>query len=172
MYLEEYYVKCRSGEIVVGREMMLCLDGLVQDIEDPQYRFDAEKAHKRIKFIETQCRHSISPFAGKPFLLELWEKAFIEAVYGFYLCDSESEQWVRRFTDAILVVGRKNGKTSLCAALGNAEFFCGQSYALRVVSGRCRDHGGAARPPARGMVGARPVLPGLRRLDAMPGGLR
>lgn len=126
MYLDEYYQKCCSGEITSGRELRQCLAALIEDMQDPQYKFDVEKAHKRIKFIETQCRHSISPFAGKPFLLELWEKAFIEAIYGFYIYNADFGRWVRRFTDALLVIGRKNGKTSLCAALGNAEFFCGE----------------------------------------------
>jgi len=127
MYLEEYHLKCKSGEPVVGKELMQCLDKLIVDLGDERYRFDVTDAHKRIKFIETQCRHSISPFAGKPFLLTLWEKAFIEALYGFYIFSQEDARWIRRFTEALLEIGRKNGKTSFCAALGNAEFFCGQT---------------------------------------------
>jgi phage terminase large subunit-like protein len=33
--------------------------------------------------------------------------------------------WRRKFTRSLLLVGRKNGKTSLCAADANSEFFCG-----------------------------------------------
>ncbi len=122
-FLIEYYQKCASGEIIIGRELMTELEMLMADMEDPQYRFDTTDAHKRISFIEKECRHSISPFAGKPFILELWEKAYLEAFYGFYM--EIDEKWLRRFIESTLLVGRKNGKTSLCAADGLAEFFCG-----------------------------------------------
>jgi phage terminase large subunit-like protein len=122
-FLFEYIEKCKSGEIVIGKELMLMLDILVNDMDDPQYRFDTAEAHKRIRFIECECRHSISPFAGKPFILELHQKAFIEALYSFYM--EIDGVWLRRFTEALKVIGRKNGKSTEAAAIGNAEFFCG-----------------------------------------------
>jgi phage terminase large subunit-like protein len=122
-FLKEYYEKYKAGEILVGRELMAQLDMLIEDMDNPEYKFDVTEAHKRIKFIENECKHSISPFAGKPFLLELWEKAFVEALYAFYV--QIEGQWLRRFTEATLVIGRKNGKTSFSASLGNTEFFCG-----------------------------------------------
>ena len=125
-YLLEYYEKCCSGEIVVGKELLQCLRNLMEDLADEQYRFDLAEPHKRIRFIEIKCKHSISPFAGKPFLLELWQKAFIEASYGFKIFDDEFSLWVRRFVEALLIIGRKNGKSSMAAALGNCEFFCGE----------------------------------------------
>ena len=54
---------------------------------------DFSDAHKRIKFIETKCRHSEAPF-GKPFVLELFQKAFIEAIYSFKIYDDELGHWV------------------------------------------------------------------------------
>lgn len=126
-YLIEYYEKCRSREIIVGQELMMCLETLIENLQDEQYHYEMAEPHKRIKFIETKCCHSISPFAGKPFLLELWQKALIEATYGFKIYDEEASKWLRRFTDILLIIGRKNGKSSLCAALGNCEFFCGET---------------------------------------------
>jgi len=124
-YLVEYYEKCKTGEIIVGKEILIGLELLMEDMEDPQYKFDLTEAHKRINFIEKECKHSISPFAGKPFLLELWEKAYLEAKYSFYM-DIEGK-FLRRFNRTLLLIGRKNGKTTLCAADGNAEFFCGNT---------------------------------------------
>lgn len=122
-YLVEYIEKCKSGEILVGQELMKQLDMLIDDMQNPLFRFDTTEAHKRISFIENECKHSISPFAGKPFLLELHQKAFREAIFGFYM---EIEGvWRRRFIEVTYMVGRKNGKTSEVAADGNAEFFCG-----------------------------------------------
>jgi phage terminase large subunit-like protein len=122
-YLVEYYEKCKTGEIIIGRELMTQLQILIDDMQSPMYKFDPTEAHKRIKFIERECKHSISPFAGKPFILELWQKALIEALYGFYM--EIDEQWLRRFNEVLLVIGRKNGKSSFCSALALAEFFCG-----------------------------------------------
>lgn len=123
-FLLEYYRKCKTGQIIVGRELLQQLEMLYLDMQNPAlYKFDTTEAHKRINFIERECKHSISPFAGNPFILELWQKAYLEASYGFYmLIDGE---WLRRFTRTLLVVARKNGKSTLCAADALAEFFCG-----------------------------------------------
>lgn len=122
-YLAEYYGKCKSGEILIGKELMQQLEMLMGDTKNPAYKLDLTEPHKRIKFIQENCKHSISPYAGQPFILELWQKAIIEALYGFYM---ELEgRWVRRFTDLLLVIGRKNGKSTFCSALALAEFFCG-----------------------------------------------
>lgn len=124
-YLVEYYEKCKSKEIIIGKELMTQLEMLMEDMKNPIYRFEPAEAHKRIKFIENECKHSISPFAGDPFLLQLHQKAFREAIYGFKM--EIEDKWLRRFTEVTYMVGRKNGKTSEVAADGNAEFFCGNT---------------------------------------------
>lgn len=122
-FLLEYIDKCKVGKIIIGKELMAQLDNLVEDLLSGIYQFNLEEPHKRIKFIQENCKHSISPFAGQPFILELWQKALIEALYGFYMY--LEEKWIRRFTDLLLVIGRKNGKSALCSALALAEFFVG-----------------------------------------------
>ncbi len=124
-YLLEYYSKIKSSEIIVGKELLMQLEMLMKDMKDDKYKFDLTEAHKRIKFIEAECKHSISPFAGKPFKLELWQKAHIEACYGFYIYIEDI--CVRRFNYTTLIVGRKNGKSTYAAALALAEFFCGNA---------------------------------------------
>ena len=124
-YLEEYAEKILSGEIIANYWIKKQYEQLVRDMKSGEYIIDLEEAHKRIKFIERKCKHTKSPFAGKPVILELWEKAAIEAVYGFYINDEETGELIRRFTYMLLFIPRKNGKSTLAAALGNAEFFCG-----------------------------------------------
>ncbi len=131
-WLIEYYKRCRSGEIVIGRELKTTLENLIQDIfcRSGVYRFDLEAAHKRIKFIETEIKHFESPFAGKPFILTLNQKAITEAIFGFYVFDpdtSDGGRWARRFQEIFLLVARKNGKTPFVAALVLAEWFCGEA---------------------------------------------
>lgn len=131
-FLIEYYKRCRSGEIVIGRELKTTLEGLMQDIlyRSDVYRFTLAAAHKRIHFIETQVKHFESPFAGKPFILALCQKAIAEAIFGFYVYDTELSSgagWVRRFQEVFLLMARKNGKTPFTAALVLSEWFCGEA---------------------------------------------
>lgn len=124
-WLIEYYQACCGGDIRIGRELMLQLERCMQDLQDPQVRFSLEAPHKRIRFIETRCRHFEAPYAGKPFLLELFQKAYAEALFGFQIFDPELNRWVRKYQESIFLVGRKNGKTPFIGALCLAEFFCG-----------------------------------------------
>lgn len=125
-FLLEYTMKCKSGEIIIGNELMKMLDILLTHFDNPDIKIDFEDAHKRIKFIETQCKHFEAPFAGHPFILLLFQKAFIEAIYIFKIYDDEIKKWVRLYLEFLFVVGRKNGKTPLISAIDLAEFFCGE----------------------------------------------
>ncbi len=118
-YLVEYYEKIKDGEILVGKELLTVLEKLMEDMENPRYFYDTRPGKVRIEFIETFCKHTKSPFNGKPFILELWEKAVLEASYGFKMKDTG----LRRFNEVVLLVARKNGKTTFIAAIDLAEFF-------------------------------------------------
>lgn len=125
-YLLQYISKCRSGEILVGQELMQEFDRIIPLFNNPDVKIDFEDAHKRIKFIERECRHFEAPFAGKPFILMLFQKAFIESIYIFKVWDEEVNRWVRLIQDVLFLVARKNGKTPLISAINLAEFFCGE----------------------------------------------
>lgn len=124
-FLLEYIAKCKSGEIIIGHELMLELDILLAHFKDPDIKIEFEDGHKRIHFIETKCKHFEAPFAGKPFILELFQKAFVESIYIFKIYDPELKRWVRLHQEVLFLVAKKNGKTPLIAALCLAEFFCG-----------------------------------------------
>ncbi len=98
---------------------MTVIDGLVKDLENPRYLFDENPGNLRIQFIEKFCKHTKSPFNGMPFILELWEKALLQVSYGFKMRDTG----LRRFNEVILLIGRKNGKTTFVAGIDLAEFF-------------------------------------------------
>ena len=109
-WLLEYISKCRLGEIIVGHEIQMEFDRILEDFNDPSIKVEFEDAHKRIKFIETKCKHSEAPFAGKPFILELFQKAFIESIYIFKVFDEELGRYVRLIQEVLFMVARKNGK--------------------------------------------------------------
>lgn len=118
-YLKEYYRQIQEGEILVGKELLTVLEGLIDDLNNPRYIFDEKPGKIRIDFIETFCKHTKSPFNGEPFILELWEKAVLQVAYGFKMADTN----LRRFNEVLLLVARKNGKTTFIAGIDLAEFF-------------------------------------------------
>ena len=118
-YLIEYVNEINKGNIIVGKELKKVLDDLVKDLDNPRYIFDEKPGNTRILFIEKFCKHTKSPFNGKPFILELWEKALLQVAYGFKMASTGK----RRFTEVILLIARKNGKTTFIAGIDLAEFF-------------------------------------------------
>ena len=117
--LVEYYQEIEKGNILVGEELNKQLYTLILDLDNSRYIFDEKPGDLRISFIETFCKHTKSPFNGMPFILELWEKAIIQTAYGFKMADTG----LRRFNEVILLIARKNGKTTFVAGLDIAEFF-------------------------------------------------
>lgn len=125
-FLLEYIHKCKTGEILIGHELMQELDVLLTHFENTEIKIEFEDSNKRIKFIEEKCKHFEAPFAGKPFILMLFQRAFVEAIYIFKIYDEEIERWVRLYQDILFLVARKNGKTPLISAICLAEYFCGE----------------------------------------------
>lgn len=125
-FLIQYIYQCKKGLIIVGKEIMMELDILISNFRDDEVTVDFTEGLKRIDFIEKECRHAEAPFAGKPFKLELFQKAFIESIYAFYIYDDEVHGLVRLYQDVLFLVARKNGKTPLISALCLAEFFVGE----------------------------------------------
>lgn len=124
-YIGEYYDKIKSGEIIVGKYIKIEMSRLIEDLSDPNIRMDYEASNKRIKFIEHELRHGQAPFAGKPFKLELFQKAIIEAIFAPHVYDDELKRWIRKYQDVLLVEARKNGKTPLASAIALSEWVCG-----------------------------------------------
>ena len=124
-FLLEYIDKCQRGEIIVGHEMMQEFNILVDNLNNPDITFNTSDAHKRIQFIESKCKLYEAPYAGKPFILLPWQKAFIECFYSFKIYDPELGRKRRLFKHFLLLCARKNGKSPFFAAICLAEFFCG-----------------------------------------------
>ena len=113
--IREYYNQIVDGDIVVSDRVRRVYKHLVDKLETPeQYIYDKDRAEVAIDFIELFCKHSKGKWAGKPVKLELWQKALIAALFGFVDKDTK----VREYQELILIVARKNGKSTLAAAIG------------------------------------------------------
>lgn len=89
---------------------------LVRLIYDPnsEWEYDPVKANHAIEFIENYCKHSKGKLGGQPFILELWQKALIAAAFGMV----HKIDGTRKYQEVVLIVARKNGKSTLAAAVG------------------------------------------------------
>ena len=114
-YIDQYLDAIRSGKCIVGNRIRRQYEKLSKDIHEPSggYIFDQKRAEKPIQFIERFCKHSKGEWAGKPVKLELFQKAFISALFGFIHETTEE----RRYRETMLYVARKNGKSTLLSGL-------------------------------------------------------
>lgn len=134
-WLWKYREAIRKGEIIAGIDMITELDHLIEEWDDPQYRYDTADADIRIDFIENCVKLTKSPFYGKPMILMLWEKAFIEVVYSFKMISIDTGGWVDRIQEILMLITRKGGKTELIAALELTELFLGRPGSNIICSG-------------------------------------
>lgn len=131
-YLQEYWEKIQNKEIIVGRELKRTIKKLIKDLESDKYIYNTYDADIRMEFMENCCFMTKNEYYGKPIKLMLWQKAWITALYSF----KHKKTGKRRFKRSLLMIGRKNGKTELIAALLHAEFWVGQA-ASELIVGSC-----------------------------------
>lgn len=135
--LLRYKAEIDCGQIIVGQELYMELERLEDDIaHNEDYFYDTGAARLRMDFMEGCIRLTKSPYYGKPLVLMLWQKAFIEALYSFKMAREyrDGGLQIERFKKALLLIARKNTKSETCSALGNAEFICGNEGADIVCS--------------------------------------
>lgn len=135
--LLRYKAEIDTGGILVGQELYMELENLVDDLfHNDEYYYDTYDAELRMDFMEHCVRLTKSPFYNKPMVLMLWQKAFIEAVYSFKMARDLKDRNVviDRFKKILLLIARKNGKTETTSGLGNAEFIVGNEGSDLVCS--------------------------------------
>ena len=113
----DYWHLIESGQEIVSDKVHRTYKHIVQGIiynEESVWEYDRHKAEHAIEFIERYCKHSKGSVAGKPFILELWQKALIGAMFGIV----NKIDGYRKYQEVVLIVARKNGKSTLAAAVG------------------------------------------------------
>lgn len=114
--IREYWERIQSGKEIVSAKIEKTYRKLVFDLDHPnesEFFYDPKRANRILEFAENFCKHSKGKFGGKPVRLELWEKAMLAAIFGFV--DIEGN---RKYREAILIVGKKNGKSLLASIVG------------------------------------------------------
>jgi phage terminase large subunit-like protein len=113
-YIEEYGRAVLDGTIIAPHRIKQIYKMLLDKIENPKgdWIFDLEKANRPIEFIENFCKQSQGEM-GKPLKLMLFQKAKLQAVFGFV----HKETGFRQYTEVLDIRGRKNGKTTEQSAI-------------------------------------------------------
>ena len=128
-YIEQYNNWIIEHPQMVCKKVKTIYAKLVNDLKTPKevsffnkltgeeekhvYVFDEKKSLRCIHFCEKYCKQSKGKWNGKPLKLELFQKAFLQALFGFV----DSKTGYRKYRKAILFVARKNGKSVLASAI-------------------------------------------------------
>jgi phage terminase large subunit-like protein len=125
---EKYISGVKLGKITACKWAKLAVSRHLNDLKrigkkDFPYHFDAEYAKRAVDFIQ-QLEHTKGKSANRSvnddicIKLEPWQQFIIWQLEGW-----RDKEGFRRFTRAYIEVARKNGKTTLAAALANFHFF-------------------------------------------------
>ena len=111
---EQYLAGVLDGSIIAGKRIVKLAKKMLPRIREGKYKkwhFDVEAALRPVRFIEQFC-HLPSGTLGVPFILEPYERMIIELAFGFV-----DDDGIRQFIYLLVLLSRKNGKTSLAAAI-------------------------------------------------------
>lgn len=108
--LQDYKAEIESGKYTIGHWMQLNLEYVTRGLEEGRYYYCPQKARNAIQFIQTQVQF-VADKSGL-FILETWQKYLVACIYGLVNKDGN-----RHFSEIVLIIGRKQGKSALCGAL-------------------------------------------------------
>lgn len=111
-WIYAYYQKVKDGSVCAGEYIRLILEYLIHGLEEKEFFYDQKKADDAIEWIEAHGFHTEGKLAPGPLVLELWEKCFVASLFG--VVDKDG---LRQFREVVLIIGRKNGKSLLAAAI-------------------------------------------------------
>lgn len=109
---ELYFSSILDGKIIACDKMKRVSDMLLENYANPgEFHYDHDIASKHTDFIEKFCNLPTGQM-GKPLKLELFQKARLQATFGFVDDDD-----IRQYNEVLIIEGRKNGKTTETAAV-------------------------------------------------------
>ena len=177
--IEKYYNWINENPNKANDKIKKVYKKIIEDLKTPKtlsflidgkkethtYRFDKEKANRPIKFIESFIKQSKGQWNGKPLKLELFQKAFIETLFGFV-----DENGLRKYRKAIFFVARKNGKSVLDSALATYMLVADKEGGAEIYSvATKRDQSKIVWEEAKKMIKKSPSL--AKRIRCLVGGI-
>ena len=113
-WLALYWDEIRSGKTDTSDKVKRQMAELIaiKNGKNKEFHYDPILANRPILFIEKFCKQS-KGHTGQLIQLELFEKAMICAIFGFF--DTKGRRMVH---EIFIDMGRKNGKSTLIACIG------------------------------------------------------
>lgn len=153
----EYWNMIENREVTVSQKVYKTMQEIVRRMYDTDYEYEysPKKANHAIEFIENFCKHSKGKLAGKPFVLEIWQKAIVATTFGFV---HKTEDY-RMVKEIALIITRKHGKSTLGSAMGLYMLAADGEMGAEVVSAATKkDQAKIIWEEARRMIKKSPVL--------------
>lgn len=119
LWIEEYLNAGERGEINIPKRVKKQYERLlpILDDKDPRWYYNPVLAAKPIDFGEKFCKQSKDEWRGQPIKYLLWQKAALSAIYGIVERDTD----LRKHQRVFILVGKKNGKTTMVAPVALYE---------------------------------------------------
>lgn len=111
-----------SGIKIAGADVINACKRFLEDLKRPELELRTKEPDAAVTIMEGIFVHRKgealdgTPLLGKPFKLEPWEIFIVYNLLGFYYKGTNE----RRFKEALIMLGRKNGKTSFIASFSFA----------------------------------------------------
>lgn len=115
----DYATDVVSGKIIAGKRRIKACQRFLDDLASDKFDFRNEQFDFVVKFIQGLVVHRKGeslegmPLTNAPFILQPWQIFCIVNLFGFY----SKNTTIRRFTEALFMLPRKNGKTPFASAL-------------------------------------------------------
>lgn len=115
----DYATDVVSGKIIAGNRRIKACQRFLDDLASDKFDFRNEQFDFAVKFIQGLIVHRKGeslegmPLTNTPFILQPWQIFCIVNLFGFY----RKNTTIRRFTEALFMLPRKNGKTPFASAL-------------------------------------------------------
>ena len=120
-----------------------------------KYYFDKEAAERSTSFIEKFITHTKGELAGQPLILEKWQKEIVKKIFGW----KNKKTNLRQYRTAFIMLGRKNGKTTLTAGIGLYMLFADEEKGSEIYAAAGdRNQAGLVHEIAKGMILNNPEL--------------
>ena len=119
---KEYARAVVNGEKVAGADIVNACQRFLDDLERDDLEFRTKEPDAAVSIMEGIFVHRKgedldgTPLLGKPFKLEPWQIFIVYNLLGFWYKGTNE----RKYKEALIMLGRKNGKTSFIAAFSFA----------------------------------------------------
>lgn len=123
----DYLQRIREGKEIVGRWIRLQYERLERGLREGLFFYSENRARRAIDFVEQFCRHHEGRLAPRLIKLEPWQRAAVAAIFGIIDADGR-----RQYNEALIVTGKKQGKTLFASAIATYMTFADEEYGAEI----------------------------------------